>query len=632
MLIFAVIFIAVLAPVYFYAQNFIEPKAYDFMSRITLRQKASDNIVTVVIDDESLSKVGRWPWKRTLYTDIFDYLENYAHAKVIAFDSIIISNDTFETDSEFFNIVGKRHRLIMDSFCTRDYVNNALMDQILKEKYSISIKDKRNQKTIDKTEYFGFSRIPAELLNKTKSIGSVLAKPDIDGVIRKIEPVFYYRGSYYPSLSLAVFLKLHPNAEFVLEDKYLKSKSGSLKIPITLSNGIFNYIKWYNPQPPEYLDSHKKYSAWKVLKSYDMVKNGLRPIFSPDVFRDKIVIVGATASAINDIKTTPLETNHPGVDIQATCIDNVLNNQFMVRMPDFIRYLIILGISMLTLIAVVLFHPLQTAIIATLLMLGYFHFSYRCFINDIFPDIITPHLFVVFFLTVGFALRYFIEGKKKDKIQSVMGKYISKDVVEEIMKNIDEVKPGGDRAEITVLFADIRDFTTISETIEPEKVSSILNEYFGEIIPIINKYSGVLNKFMGDAILVVFGAPIYNKKHPENAVLCAIEIINKVKSLQKKWIEEGKPKIEIGAGINTGIAFVGNVGSNDRLEYTVIGDTVNVAYRIESYNKLYNTHLLISSSTYEKVKELVDVIKIDCVDIKGKAENIDIFEVVDLLK
>ena len=161
-----------------------------------------------------------------------------------------------------------------------------------------------------------------------------------------------------------------------------------------------------------------------------------------------------------------------------------------------------------------------------------------------------------------------------------------------------------------------------------EEVSVILNEYFSEIEPIITKYNGVINKFIGDAVMAIFGEPIQDLNHPANAVKCANEMLKKVEWLQGKWINEGKPKIEIGIGINTGEAFVGNIGSEKRLEYTVIGDMVNLASRIESYNKVYKTNFLISSSTYSYVSSLTDVIKISEVTIRGKSKKMDIYEVL----
>ncbi len=230
----------------------------------------------------------------------------------------------------------------------------------------------------------------------------------------------------------------------------------------------------------------------------------------------------------------------------------------------------------------------------------------------------------------GYSYRFILEGKNKEKIKNAMGKYLSQDIMKNVVQNIDDIKLGGKKANVTVLFADIRGFTSMSEKMTAEEVSVILNEYFSEIEPIITKYNGVINKFIGDAVMAIFGEPIQDLNHPQNAVRCACAMLKKVDQLQDKWLAEGKPKIEIGVGTNTGEAFVGNIGSEKRLEYTVIGDTVNLASRIESYNKVYKTNMLISSSTYSYVADIVDTIKIADVTIRGKAKKMDIYEVLRL--
>lgn len=185
---------------------------------------------------------------------------------------------------------------------------------------------------------------------------------------------------------------------------------------------------------------------------------------------------------------------------------------------------------------------------------------------------------------------------------------------------------GGKRSDISVLFADIRNFTSISDALEPEEVSIMLNEYFGEMIPIIYKHKGTVNKFIGDALMVIFGAPVENKAHPQQAVKCAYEMLKKAAELQEKWQKENKPNLEIGVGISSGIAFIGNIGSKERYEYSAIGHTVNTASRLETFNKLYKTNILISESTYERVKDIIKAEEVDSVCITAHSEPIRIYE------
>lgn len=274
--------------------------------------------------------------------------------------------------------------------------------------------------------------------------------------------------------------------------------------------------------------------------------------------------------------------------------------------------------------------PQFCALIFLIIFITAYLISYKiCLDKSIFISIASPVLAIA---TANlFANTYDTKFKKNvdKKIENVLSKYISQDIKNKILKNETiDVGLGGKKAEITVMFADIRGFTSLSETRKAEEVSALLNEYFTELEPIIAKHNGVINKFIGDAVLVIFGDPTPDKHHTQNAVKCAEAMRQKVRQIREKWICEGKPKIDIGIGINTGEAFIGNVGSLNRFEYTVIGDTVNIASRIEDYNKIYKTQILISENTYNKISQIVDVIKIREVAIKGKRKKINIYEVL----
>ncbi|MDD3013789.1 MAG: adenylate/guanylate cyclase domain-containing protein [Candidatus Gastranaerophilales bacterium] len=638
---FLAVFIAsimLFASVYYSCQFFLEPGAYNFLVWLSSNKKASDQIVIVDIDNNSISQIGRWPWKRAYYADIFEYLEKDGKAQLVVFDSLIRSKDNNKDDNEFFNRIKKLNKVVFSVFFSKqadnyENQNDENSEKLLKNQFSLKIDDTRSQKLIKKTEYSGSSYVLYDLLKSAKNLGSVMVYPDKDGIIRKYEPVIYFKNSYYPSLSLEVFSKLSKDSKFVLNNKWLESDK--FKMPIyNSSHGAYTYIKWYKPFSKAELYSHKSYSAWKVIKSYEQIKNGQKPILSPDIFKDKIVVIGATATALNDIKSTPLGSNYSGVDIQATCIDNILNNDFIHKPSPVIRFIILFGVTVITLLAILLLQPLYSTIFILLLLVGYFNIcAFIAYPNNFALDITVPLAFIFCSFTVGYGYKYILENSKKRQIQKIMAKYISKDVMTNVLNNIEDVKLGGKRAEVTVLFADIRGFTSISESLDPEQVSAILNLYFSEMIPIILKHNGMLNKFMGDALLAVFGAPIENSEHPIMAVKCAIEMLEKVKELQQKWLEENNTLIEIGIAISTGEVFLGNIGSEDRLEYTVIGDTVNIASRIEALNKLFNTKLLISQTTFEKVEKIknLDYIKIKSVPIRGKSEPIDIYEIIKFI-
>ena len=601
---------------------------------------ASDDVILVVIDDKSLTELGRWPWKRDRTIQIFDYLEYYTDAKVIAYDAVVMAPDfeNPESDRYFFNNVGKYNKLIAGvGFMSENFgdnINEAEYNALLTEKNNIKVIDKRRKKQNKENFYKSFTPFLKEYFKNIKLLGSVNTYQDQDGYIRRIDQLVDYNGGLYPSLGLISYSKYTGINEFTIDDEYITAKNDKykLKIPVKSDSGIvFSYISFYKTLDGMY--SHKKVSASDVIKSLESIKKGEKPILDPAIFKDKAVFVGANANAqaLFDIKRTPISDTFAGVDIQATNFNNLIDNVFYTTSSPYYDFAIVLFAFLLVMVFVSLL-PVSTALLcASCAMLLYFVFAFIMYDNRFTIGLIMPEIFMVFAIGCGYSYKYLIEGRKKEKIQTAMSKYISKDVMQNVVQNIDSIKLGGKRAEVTVLFADIRGFTSISEQLSPVEVTKILNEYFSELVPIIEQHKGILNKFMGDAILAIFGEPIKNENHPIDAVKCANKMLKKVKLLQEKWLNEGKPKIEIGIGIATGEAFVGNIGSEERLEYTVIGDTVNTASRIENYNKVYRTNFLISEETYLKVQKYVDVIKIREVSIRGKAKKINIYEVLRIL-
>lgn len=625
---------------YAISSSFFEPKAYNFMvQNFSAFNNGSKDIVIIAIDDDSVSAV-RWPWKRELYSKIFNYLHEYTTAKVIGFDAIIATPDIEnpESDSNFYNSIKKIDNLIV-GFAPlnqpyKDINSGKRYDAVFNKKFSSSIKDERRHKPA--SFYLSLSKYPWDYFTSVKNNGSVLTTPDPDGYIRSIDQIVDYKGNLYPSLSLKMYDYLHSGDTFIIKDHRITDSKSKLSIPAFSSyNGVFNNIHYYKPlEGSEY--SHEKISAIDIIRSYDALKQGKQPKISPQKFEDKIVFLGANAKAIaiglEDVKRTPLSSNYPGVDIQATNFDNIMHNEFLVQSTlwqDLLSIIILLTLTFLTIRYFSLFVSLG---IIALMMVTYISFCIICYRYNLVISVITPITLQVITMTLSYSYRFILEGRSKEKIKNAMGKYISKDVMQNVVKDIDALSLGGKRANVTVLFADIRGFTSMSENMPAEEVTAILNEYFTAVEPIIAKHNGVINKFIGDAVMAIFGEPIQDKNHSANAVMCANEMLLKVEELKKKWLKEGKPKVEIGIGINTGEAFVGNIGSETRLEYTVIGDVVNLASRIESYNKIYKTKFLISETTYKSVRNIADVIKISEVSIRGKTKKLNIYEVLRLVK
>ena len=645
----SIIVVFVLIFVYFLSYNFVEPGAYDYMTKHVLTERlpfdkykqiyGSGDIILVMIDDKTVEKY-RWPWKREVNCKIFNYFLEYAHPKVLVHDSIIstLDKENPESDKKFFDTLKKFDNLITGFMPNIRGWENPKAGEDYEKKFAKKYKiNAVNKMTSDSYLYSSLMPFPKPYANAVKYTGSVsmlpgfingnLASYSIDEIYRTHEYILNYKGDIYPSIAMQAFLLANGNPQITVTDSEIILPSFSVKQKKTLWQTIvpMRFYKLYQGY------SHPKISAVDIMDSYDNLHAGKKPVIAPEIFKDKIVVIGANVPAgtgLNDNKNTPVTINHPGADIQATAIDNIMHNDFLTTTPHFINILITL-IGMLFVYAVIRIYNLYKSIaLSLLLILCYFFIAAACFYFKIVINVITPPVMFAITMILAYIHKFVLENRSKEKVKSAMGKYMSEDVMKRVIMNIDNLGLGGKKSVVTVLFADIRGFTSMSETMSAQQVSEILNEYFTEMEPIITKYNGIINKFIGDAVMAIFGEPIQDKNHPANAVKCGYEMLLKVKELQKKWAQEGKPKIEIGIGINTGEVFVGNIGSVNRMEYTVIGDTVNLASRLESYNKIYKTKMLISSSTYEETKGIVDVIRISDVEIRGKSHKMDIYEVL----
>ncbi|MBQ4122621.1 adenylate/guanylate cyclase domain-containing protein [bacterium] len=643
-IIIALLFLFVLAFIHLFSHNFIDNVASDLFTKAhakITKRIASDKVVLVVIDNKSLKQIS-WPWKRNLYSELLNFLEFEAGAKVVAFQNLIIYPDTYfpEEDAEFYSDLLK-HNILINSFLlsgsdiSGDILPHEYLDIFLK-KTNVKIIDNRIQKT--DISYKNVIKLPKDLLLNSKYFASSFIQEDKDEIVRNYVPFININGRFLPSLALSAYSMYTGIDTFVLYDDKFCSNDGckTLNIPIiekpskdyigNITNTFLAYIKWYTPKQTYY--SHKAYSAIDVLDSYYALKNGNLPKINPEEFKDKIVIVGLnTDTSVWDfLSETPILTKQADVDVHAVVIDNMLQNKFMSVESRTISHIITAIFMVLILLG---FKNFRTSLIFAFLLSCLYLIFFLCeFFSNVYVEPLSPiiTLFACVFLKRLYSI--ITTDKTTEMIKRAMGKYISKDVMKKVLLDLDKLKLGGIRTVVTVLFVDIRNFTTISEQLSPSEVTSILNEYFSVIEPIIAKHHGVINKYLGDGALAIFGEPIKTERHPLNAVLCANEILHAVQSLKNKLVNEGKHRIEVGVGINTGEVFAGNIGTEERLEYTIIGDNVNLAYRIESYNRILKTQFLISENTYELVKDNVDVVKLSQVNIKGKSLPIDIYEVL----
>ena len=552
--------------------DLLDQKTLDLRFRLRGERKPDDRIVIVAVDEKSIDKIGRWPWPRKYHALLINKLVSYG-AKVIAFDIFFTEPDRENPLSD--------NELIVATRKAKRVVHNAFFE-------------------IENGEIVNFNYPILPLRKVAAGVGYANIFPELDGSVRKIPIIKEYKGKAIPHLSLAaaaLYLGEAPEevAARVKTDAY--------------NEMILNYCGGYNTFP---------YASF-----YDVISGKVEP----KVFKDKIVVVGATATGLFDRHPQPFVPTFPGVETQATSMENILTGRYLRRASSIFTVLLTIISSAIPIFLLPLLSPLLSVFFTLSSILVIFLIGYILFLKNIYLEIVSA----IFFLVVSYIIitiyRLFSEEREKRYIRMTFEVYVSPAVLNELLTNPLALSLGGVKKRLTVLFADIRDFTTIAETVSPEIVVATLNEYFTIVTEIIFKHGGTLNKFIGDAVMAFWGAPIPQEDHATRAVETALEMIEQVKVLQQRQKEKNLPPIDIGIGINTGEMVVGNMGSAKRMDYTVIGDSVNLAARLEPLNKIYKTHIIIGEETYKEIdKDKYEIYPLGTTRVKGKAEEVRIFE------
>jgi adenylate cyclase len=357
----------------------------------------------------------------------------------------------------------------------------------------------------------------------------------------------------------------------------------------------------------------------------------------PGIFRDRVVFLGTSAVSTFDFVVTPFSARMPGVEKNATVAANILGRQFIDDTPVSIVSLIIL-VSGLALTIIFPRYRARTALAASIALLlsftaaNQFLFTYAGqYMNFVYP-------FFNMVLIAGFSgsYKYLSEERRARELKTMFSRYVSPKIVDQLIANPEAAKLGGQRKEVTVMFSDVRGFTTFSEKRQPEEVVQHLNEYLQEMTDIIFKWEGTLDKFVGDEIMAFWGAPLDQANHAELAVRCALNMSERLDQLREKWKAEGKEPLDNGIGINTGSVLIGNIGSADKkMDYTIIGDHVNLGARVETLTRKYDARILMTEFTYAKLGQLIaeerighaDLKEIDTVKVKGKEIAVKVFSV-----
>ncbi|MDH5542612.1 MAG: adenylate/guanylate cyclase domain-containing protein [Nitrospinota bacterium] len=634
-----------------------------------------NEVAIATIDEKSIDKLGRWPWKRTVIADLVDALTEY-NVKVFGFDIVFSSpeigitpeqldsirskmneegipdskiesllaeiENNADNDQKLFDALKRSKKAVLGYFFHfseegLEHLSEAEMESYLdivaKSRYSGLKKDEGTDlKNMRLKKAYAVEATIEKISNSTKRMGYFNFAPDLDGSVRKIPLIVKYRDMVelegeddylFPPLSFTVLRKYLKATILIwtgplgIQKVALMSKDGDIEIPTNEMGEM--WINYYGPG-----------GTFPHLSIVDIIERKI----PPEQLDGKIVMIGPTATAIEDLRITPFDKVFPGVESHATVIDNIIHQRFLKDPPvpniliDFISIVLIGTVLFVTVprLGAVTGGGLALAIAVISLLAHYILFTRY---NTVFHTV--PPLLETGLAYASLAIyRFIMEEKEKRYIQGAFGQYLSPVVIDQLIKDPAALQLGGQRKELTAFFSDVAGFSTISEKLSPEELVLLLNDYLTAMTDIILKYDGVVDKFEGDAIIAFYGAPLDFEDHAERCCLTAIEMQEKLALMREDWAKEGKAQLRMRIGINTGSMVVGNMGSRTRMDYTMMGDAVNLAARLEGANKPYGTELMVSHYTHNICGHLFDSREIDRLRVVGKQEIITVYELICL--
>ncbi len=466
---------------------------------------------------------------------------------------------------------------------------------------------------------------------------------DTDGPLRRTTPFLRSEGHPVPSLAMAAYLALArvPPASVRMDGRILAA--GDARLPLLsfevprlpgeagAERALHALIRFRGPAvQADGTPTYRTYSFGDLIVSEDELRNGRTPRVDPAVFKDALVFVGVTAAGLHDVFVTPLGTTGkiPGAQIHATVMDQLLTHTALVKAPTsavtILTAVLALAVAFLTVLLPMRWGALSTLALAGVVAVA----SVEVFRAGTWVPLVPGFLGIAIASVGGLAWQYFVEGRDKRQVTRLFSRYVSKDVFEQVLANPELAELGGRRRTMSVLFSDMRGFTAMTERGDPEALVAQLNEYFSRMVEVVFANHGTIDKFVGDMVMALFGAPVDDPDHADHAVATAVEMVRALEVLNARWVQEGRPALGIGIGVNSGEMIAGNIGSASIHSYTVIGDAVNLGARLESLNKERGTTIIISAATAAQLKTPPPMRPLGSVVVKGKSVPVDIFEVL----
>jgi len=637
--------------------EFVELKAWDLHFKQRGVIQPSGKVAFVTIDEESVNREGRWPWPRRNIALLFKTVQEYG-ARVIGLDM-----GFFEEDLKLrqYAILDIKTKLQSDPSFAAGLISERLDALAKNEDDDVIMSTTLKQSSIpivlgnffyfDKDAFYPPSP-PPEVLDKAKFsavriiqnppvgylndavgmeanipiieqvapyMGSFNVFADPDGTVRWMPLVIRYENRLFPSLALETLKAGFPENPVIVSMDHQgiqRINFGAVSIPTNNRGDIL-----VNHYGSGYLFPH--FSAVQIM----------RHEAPADCLKDRIIIIGITTEGLHDMRPTPFFPSFPGVELHCAVIENILNQQFLNRSDRIAPLFDIVAIISVSVIFLLFSFVWQGILPMTVVMtiltgsyIGITHLAFLSFgtwLNHVYP---VCNLLLCY---TGISARRFLrEEREKHTIRQTFGLYVHRSVVEEMLEHPERLRLGGEKKELSVLFSDIRGFTSLSEKIPPEELVSQLNEYLTRMTYMVFEQHGTLDKYIGDAIMAIFGAPLVQEDHALRACCTALDMIKTLDDLQNSWRKQGKPILNIGIGINSGWMIVGNMGSERRFDYTVLGDNVNLASRLEGLTKMYGVSIIVSGTTWELVKHQLVGRELDVVRVKGKQNPVPIYQIM----
>jgi len=602
----------------------LELKTYDMRLLSLPPNSPDDRIAIAAIDEKSLAALGRWPWSRETMARIIERLDQLG-AHVIVSD--VLFSEAGPGDDSLRNAIAKNRRTVLGMMFLGDDADvrhitsqqaTRTLAAVTPQEIGITRHHGNESMTASGEEPKGLVvNLPA-IQSASKYSGHINIQPDSDGGLRWASLVIGYRGHFFPSGDVQAVRAYGGGAPLTLRT----SDGGvdGLEIAgrfISTDERGRTLIRYYGPE--------RTFTTFPIA-------DVLAPRFDAKLVKDRIVLIGATAKGIGDIRVTPYAPAFPGVEVRATVMQNLLRGDFIQR-PNWMlgldmALLLVLGAGL----SIVLprLRVVAAAGLIAVLASGYVGAGFYLFqAQHVWLNITYPVFLLALLFMSTTVVQYFLTEAERRHIKSAFQHYVHPKLVEEVIQDIEQLKLGGAKRELSVLFSDIRGFTSMSETLAAEDLVRLLNTYLTRMTNQVFLHDGMLDKYIGDAIMAVYGAPVHRTDHAVLACRTALDMMRELHLIQDEWRREKRPALDIGIGINTGPMIVGNMGSERRLNYSVIGDAVNLGSRIENLNKTYGTHILISEFTYSQVGDAFKAVReIDVTQVRGREAPVRIYELI----